>query len=286
MREPDEGHDADMSESLEPVFVPTSLGLIAVHVLGAGRPTVLWHSMFVDGSSWGFLLPALLPGRRLLVVDGPGYGRSDRLRRTVRVSDSVTVAAEVLSALAPGIPVDWVGNAWGGHVGMELAATRPDLVRSLVAISSPTQPIGPELRRQIKLLIPIMTVLGPVPPVRKAILEGLLTDESRTDPQAVGVVIDALALAGRRSTARTVRSFILNRVDITDLLPRIEAPALFVAGDDRGDWTPEEAESAAALAPFARAAVVPGSRTLVPVEQPAALATLIREFWASWERPG
>ncbi len=275
-----------MPESIEPVFVPTSLGRIAVHVLGAGLPTVLWHSMFVDGSSWGFLLPALLPGRRLLVVDGPGYGRSDRLRRTVAVSDSVAAAVDVLAALAPGTAVDWVGNAWGGHVGMELAATRPDLVRSLVAISSPTTPIGPKLRRQIQLLVPIMTVLGPVPPVRRAILEGMLTDESQTDPQAIGVVIDALALAGRRSTARTVRSFILNRVDITDLLPGIEAPALFVAGDDRGDWTPEEAEAAAALAPFARSAVVPGSRTLVPVEQPAALATLIREFWASLETPG
>jgi pimeloyl-ACP methyl ester carboxylesterase len=275
-----------MSESIEPVFVPTSLGRIAVHVLGAGRPTVLWHSMFVDGSSWGFLLPALLPGRRLLVVDGPGYGRSDRLRRTVRVSDSVAAAVDVLAALAPGTAVDWVGNAWGGHVGMELAATRPDLVRSLVAISSPPQPIDAALRRRIRLLVPILTVLGPVPPVRTAILEGMLTDESRTDPQAIGVVIDALALAGRRSTARTVRSFILNRGDITALLPRIEAPTLFVAGDDRGDWTPEEAEAAASLAPFARAAVVPGSRTLVPVEQPAALATLIREFWASLESPG
>ena len=274
-----------MAGQVEPTIVPTSLGSIAVHVLGAGRPTVLWHSMFVDGSSWGFLIPALLYGRQLLIVDGPGWGRSDRLRRTVRVSDSVAAAVEVLAALTPGAAVDWVGNGWGGHIGMELAATRPELVRSLVAISAPPQPIDRALRRQIKLLIPVMLTVGPVPPVQRAILQGLLTDESRTDPQSVGVVADALALAGRRSTARTVRSFILNRVDITDLLPRIEAPSLFVTGDDRGDWTPEEAEAAAALAPFARAAVVHGSRTLVPIERPAELATLIREFWASLETP-
>jgi pimeloyl-ACP methyl ester carboxylesterase len=274
-----------MPGSIEPTFVPTPLGRVAVHVLGAGRPTVLWHSMFVDGSSWGFLIPALLPGRRLLIVDGPGWGRSDRQRRTVRVADSVAAAIDVVAALAPGAAVDWVGNGWGGHVGMELAATRPDLVRSLVAISAPTQPIDAALRRQIRLLVPVLMLLGPVAPVRRAVLDGMLTDESRTDPQAIGVVVDALALAGRRSTARTVRSFILNRVDITDLLPRIEAPSLFVAGDDRGDWTPAEAEQAAALAPFARAAVVSGSRTLVPVEQPAALGTLIREFWASLELP-
>ncbi len=105
----------------------------------------------------------------------------------------------------------------GGHA--------TELVRSLVAISAPPQPIDRALRRQIKLLIPVMLTVGPVPPVQRAILQGLLKDESRTDPQSVGVVADALALAGRRSTARTVRSFILNRVDITDLLPRIEARA-------------------------------------------------------------
>jgi pimeloyl-ACP methyl ester carboxylesterase len=274
-----------MRGSIEPIRVPTALGYVAVHVLGAGRPTVLWHSMFVDGSSWGFVIPRLLPGRRLLVVDGPGWGRSDRLTRTVRVTDSVAAAVELLEALAPGSPVDWVGNGWGGHVGMELAATRPDLVRSLVAISAPPQPIDPALRRRIRLLIPVLLLLGPVAPVRRAILEGLLTDESRTDPQSIGVVLDALALAGRRSSARAVRSFILNRVDITDLLPRIEAPSLFVAGDDRGDWSPEEAERAAALVPFARAGVIPRSRTLVPIEQPAALAAAIREFWASLEVP-
>ena len=120
-----EEHDALMAGQVEPTMVPTSLGSVAVHVLGAGRPTVLWHSMFVDGSSWGFLIPALLRGRQLLIVDGPGWGRSDRLRRTVRVLDSVAAAVEVLTALAPGAAVDWVGNGWGGHIGMELAATRP-----------------------------------------------------------------------------------------------------------------------------------------------------------------
>ncbi len=55
-----EEHDALMAGQVEPTMVPTSLGSIAVHVLGSGRPTVLWHSMFVDGLSLGFLIPALL----------------------------------------------------------------------------------------------------------------------------------------------------------------------------------------------------------------------------------
>lgn len=267
----------------ETLRIPTRLGTLAVRAEGAGHPTVLWHSMFVDGTSWSRLTPLLAAGRRLLVVDGPGWGASDPLRRVTDVSASVGAADDVLRALATG-PVDWVGNAWGGHVGMELAATRPALVRSLVAISAPAQPIDDALRKQIRMLIPVLRLLGPVGPVRSAIVEGQLTDASRQDPAVVQNVVGALRRARRGSMATTVRSFILNRVDIAHLLPSIAAPALFVSGDDRGDWTPEQARDAAALAPNARAVTVPSSRTLVPLEQPEALAAAIRTFWEDVDR--
>lgn len=57
-------------------------------------------------------------------------------------------------------------------------------------------------------------------------------------------------------------------------------PCLFVAGDDRGDWTPEAAAAAAQLTPSATAVTIPGSRTLVPLEQPSALAGELRSFWS------
>ena len=63
-------------------------------------------------------------------------------------------------------------------------------------------------------------------------------------------------------------------------LAEIEIPCLFVAGDDRGDWTPEAAARAAALTPSATAVTIAGSRTLVPLEQPGALARELRSFWA------
>lgn len=57
-------------------------------------------------------------------------------------------------------------------------------------------------------------------------------------------------------------------------------PSLFVASDDRGDWRPQDAEDAAAAAPDATAVTVEQARTLVPLEQPEALASHIRQFWA------
>src|SRR3954470_7857962 len=136
-------------DSGELIRVPTALGTLAVHVHGEGAPTVLGRSMSVDGSSGDRVRPLVLDGRRLLVVDGPGWGASDRLRRAVHMTDAVGAAAELLAAVSPGVPVDWVGNAWGGHVGIELAATRPELVRSLVAAGSPIQPVADEQRSRI-----------------------------------------------------------------------------------------------------------------------------------------
>ena len=284
MAVPDEG--TAMQRAIEPVQVPTALGVVTVHVLGEGMPTVLWHELFVDASSWGYLVPALLPGRRLLLVDGPGWGRSDRLPRKARDVDGPAAAMDVLEALAPEAPVDWVGNGWGGRIGITLAATRPDRIRSLVAIASPPASLDPALARRFRRTLPLLRLIGPLTPsVREPIFDALLTPESRMEPGAVGAVLDALALAGGLSRARAVRAFLIERLDLTDLLPRIEAPSLFLAGGNDPGWPPEQAARAAALAPFARAAVVPDTRALVALEDPQRLGSLVREFWLSLERP-
>ena len=67
--------------------VPTRLGRLHVRVLGTGPATVLWPSMFVDGRTFHPLLP-LLPGRRLVVVDGPGLGASEPLGRRSTIAEA------------------------------------------------------------------------------------------------------------------------------------------------------------------------------------------------------
>ena len=265
--------------------VPTRLGRLHVRGLGSGPATVLWPSMFVDGRTFDPLLP-LLPGRRLIVVDGPGLGASEPLRRRSTIAEAADAAHDLLTgsqASDLGIegPVDWVGNAFGGHVGYELAR-RSGVLRSLAAVSAPTEPVPAALRRQIALLGPLLRVLGPIGPVRSAILGALLTDASATDPALRSVVLECVATPTRRSLVLALRSFIVDRVDVTAGLSEIEIPCLFVAGDDRGDWTPGAAARAAALTPSATSVTIAGSRTLVPLEQPGALARELRSFWSRW----
>jgi pimeloyl-ACP methyl ester carboxylesterase len=262
--------------------IQTRLGTLNARVHGTGRLTILWSSMFVDSHTWDRILPLLIDGsaipRRFVLIDPPGLGLSDPLIRRSTIEEAADAARDALVALGADEPVDWLGNAFGGHVGLNLARDAATL-RSLVAISSPTEPIAPDLRRKIGLLHPLLKIAGPVGPARDAIVEAMLTDESASTPAILQVVLDSLARPTKASMSLALRSFIIDRTDVTDRLADIRVPSLFVASDDRGDWSPADAQRAASLAPGAQVVTVAGARTLVPLERPAQLAATILGFW-------
>ncbi len=235
--------------------------------------------MFVDSHTWDPFVPLLPKGRRYLLVDPPGLGLSEPLQAASDIGEAADAAADLLDRLDVDGPVDWVGNAFGGHVGFKLA-TRPGVLRSLVAVSSPVEPVDAALRRQINIMLPILGMAGPIGPVRKAIVAAMLTDASAAREAVGRVVLDSLGRPHRRSMALAVRSFILNRLDVTAEIADICVPSLFVASDDRGDWSPEQADAAAALTNHAEAVTISGARTLIPLEQPESLAEHVRRFWA------
>lgn len=262
------------------VRLATRLGVLNARIVGEGPITVLWPSMFVDSSTWDLLLPYLDADRQYVLVDGPGLGRSEQLLRRSDITEAAGAARDLLDGIGATAPVDWVGNAFGGHVGYKLAAM-PGVLRSLVAISAPVEPISPALRAKIGLLLPLLRLAGPVGPVRDAVMSAMVTEDSASQEGIRRVVLDSLERPTRRSMTNALRSFILNRLDVTDELPAISVPCLYIASDDRGDWSPAEAASAAAKTPRATAVTVNRARTLIPLEQPKAVAEHLRAFWSS-----
>jgi pimeloyl-ACP methyl ester carboxylesterase len=270
------------------VLIETELGHLAARVVpGPPRVAVLWHSMFTDSRSWDRVVGQLRETRTLVLVDGWSFGGSADLERVVDdfiehcMRAAVAVVGRVQAEVSPG-PVDWLGSAWGGHVGLHLAAARPELVRSLVTVSSPVHAASPSLRRQVKLLLPAYRVLGMRGPVRRGLLDGMLTDHSRqTDPDAVDALVRPMSRPNRRAIANTVHSGILNRTDLGWTAPVISCPTLMIATDDRGEWSPAECADVAASMVDAQPAVVTGSRGMPSLECPAELAGLVSRFWAA-----
>src|SRR6476659_10917834 len=128
--------------------VPTRLGRLHVRSIGEGTPTILWSSMFVDSHTGDPVVPLLPSGRRYHLIDPPGLGASESLRAGSDIAEAADAATDLLDELGIRSPVDWVGNAFGGHVGFKLGA-RPGVLRRLVAISSPTQSIPHALPTEI-----------------------------------------------------------------------------------------------------------------------------------------
>lgn len=100
---------------------------------GFGRPVVLLHSTAGTGGQWKSLCAVLKPHYRVIAPDLPGYGRSPAVGtgETGLAEDAAPVIA-LIEGL--GAPVHLVGHSYGGALALKIAATRPELVRSLCLI--------------------------------------------------------------------------------------------------------------------------------------------------------
>lgn len=104
-----------------------------------GVPVLLLHGWPQTSLSWSRVIPPLASsGFRVAAVDQRGYSPGARPAEVAAytIDRLVGDAASVLGALGWG-SAHVVGHDWGAAVGWSLAARRPELVRSLTALSVP-----------------------------------------------------------------------------------------------------------------------------------------------------
>ena len=110
-----------------------------VHVLQQGEagPVVLMiHGASANAREFSWTLaPRLSQRHRVLMMDRPGHGHSDRPDQAETLAVQARQAAGVLSALAPGQKAIIVGHSFGGAVALRLALDHPDLVSGLVLLA-------------------------------------------------------------------------------------------------------------------------------------------------------
>lgn len=152
------------------------VGGVRLHYLdrGQGDPIVFIHgnvSMIDDVVTSG-LFDKLSTRHRVIAIDRPGFGYSDRPRDAPwPASRQAELIAQALDRLqVPRATV--VGHSWGTIVAVALAQQRPDRVRSLVLLSGFYYP---EFRFDVMLAAPPATpVLGDILRYTLSPLTGLL----------------------------------------------------------------------------------------------------------------
>jgi pimeloyl-ACP methyl ester carboxylesterase len=261
-------------------MINTRLGALAVRVRGEGPVAVLWHSLFVDDKTWNRVEEDLARARRLVIITGPGHGASQDPGRRYNMDECAEAAADVLAFLGVDEPVDWIGNAWGGHVGVVFAARWPERCRTLVTLGTPIQRYTLSERLSIWILLPAVRLFGPVGFIGTGVRDVLLSPTTRAqDRDAGALVLDCLRTMNPAALVNAVISISLRRPDLTPRLAEIRCPTLFVTGGDHSGWTPEQAQAASLLLKDGGAEVIPNAAYLIPLEAPDRTVQLISDFW-------
>jgi pimeloyl-ACP methyl ester carboxylesterase len=104
---------------------------------GQGRDVLLLHGLASNARFWQLTAPYLAKKFRVLALDQRGHGTTAKPDSGY---DFATVAADVASVidrLELHKPI-LVGHSWGGNVGIQVAATYPELLSGLVCIDGGT----------------------------------------------------------------------------------------------------------------------------------------------------
>jgi pimeloyl-ACP methyl ester carboxylesterase len=247
-------------------FVSTDLGRLHVRRTGTGPPVVLWHSLFVDSRSWGPLAGELARDHTVFTIDGPSHGKSEPLRRDFTFEEVVAAAEQALDRLGLDEPVDWVGNAWGGHVGIRLATGKR--LRTLTTIGTPVQ--GFNLRERVTKgwpLVAMYRLMGANGIVTKLLSNSLVgADAVAAQPEQAAATMAAFRDADRTGMYHAMRSMMLGRAGVADLLPSIRVPTLVISvRDDAVGWRPAEARRTCAAIPNCRVEEVEGGGHIAPL---------------------
>ena len=180
------------------------------------EPILLVHGFTENTSAWRGWVPHLARHYRVIRFDQRGFGRSGPVGADFNFSTDLLAddLVRVINELA-GEPVHLVAGKSGGICACRLAATRPDLVRSLTLASCPLLP------PQADGWLEHMDTLGMRSWARTTMAARM---GSRMPPRGIDWWVDMMG-ATAVSTAHAYLRWVVT-IDVRPDLPAIECPTL------------------------------------------------------------
>jgi esterase len=241
----------------------------------AEAPTLLIaHGLYGSGRNWGVIARRLADRREVVAVDMRNHGDSPRFP-THSYPELASDLAEVIESL--GAPVDLLGHSMGGKAAMQLALTRPELIRRLIVADIAPVAYQHDQTRNAQAMAEL--------------------DLSRITSRA-----EADAALAERIDDPALRAFFLQSLDLRHRPPQwklnlevLEAempkivgwpgtegsfnhPALFLTGAESHYVRPEYRDVIRTLFPKARFAKIPGAGHWLHAEKPREFEETVRVF--------
>jgi pimeloyl-ACP methyl ester carboxylesterase len=236
---------------------------------------VVAHGLYGSGRNWGVIARRLAARRPVVAVDMRNHGDSPR-EATQTYPDMAGDLAEVIETLSP--PVDLMGHSMGGKAAMQLALTRPDLIRRLVVADIAPVPYTHDQGRHVDA----MALLDLSRLASRADADAALAGAGVEDPALRAFFLQSLDL--RSTPPRWKLNLAVLRSEMPKIVGwpgtegRFEGAALFLTGAESHYVRPEHREVIRRLFPKARFAKIVGAGHWLHAERPREFEETVRVF--------
>ncbi len=245
---------------------------------GNGPDVLLIAGLGDPVEAWQFQLDGLADRYRLTAFDNRGAGRSPLPEGPLSVEIMADDAADVLRTLD--VPAAHVAGFSGGSIiAQELALRHPEVVRSLVLVSTWGRPDA-----FLRTMANSWRWMAEAAPSERAFLEAffawIYTPRAHADGTVQQIIEEALAFPHKpspESMQRTIDAFLAH--ETVNRLQHIAAPTLVLAGDQDLAAAPRYGRAVAEAIPGARFEVLAGEAHQPFQEVPDEFNARVDAFW-------
>ena len=278
------GYNARMSETTSDFL---DLDGLRLHYLAAGDgdPVVLLHGWPTSSFLWRKVMPEIAPGNRVIALDLPGFGRSDK---PLDVSYSFRYFNKVLNDAFDALGIEDTGLAvhdLGGPVGLYWACQHPERLRRLALLNTV---VYPDFSWAVMLFVAacrlpgLRSIMASPAGLTFAMRLGV-ADRRRLSSQAItGVQAPFATRDARRALLKAGGNLSPKGFqEIADKLPSLEVPVRIVYGE-RDRILPDVAETMRRVQhdlPQAKATALADCGHFLQEERPDEIGRLLAEFF-------
>ncbi len=187
---------------------------VRLHWVEYGRaderaPVVLLHGLNDSHLTWHRIAPELARDRRVLALDLPGHGNSDRPDASYELAWYAQIVARWIDEALDFAPVDIVGHSLGGGIALGFLAHQRPSIRRLVLAA----PGG--LGREIALVLRLAAVPGVVEHFGQPFMSigTRLALGGWLDKNADPLIAELCAMNGTRGSARAFARTVRDLID-------------------------------------------------------------------------
>ena len=249
---------------------------------GDGEPLVLLHGVATSRLIWSRVIDPLGRGRRVIAVDGPGFGESVPAGPGFELE---RVADMLVAGLGVG-RFDLVGHSLGGAVAVATAARHPEAVRRLVLVSPAgldpralrvAAALGAAAERAVNARRALGYGLVSRPRGRRAMFGATVADAGRLHPADARLLLDA-SDGARRVSAGVRRAL---EADLRDDLAAAPMPIGVIWGTADRVVPYAGLEALRRLRPDALVETLPDTGHIPQIEDPPAFVAALERLLAA-----